>query len=120
MVFIAAPDVLQQTQQIPSYMLDQCTAQGISATGNIVGLNSTTNLKGEPYGPWPQVLGWTSKAKGAMAGCVLTALAGFVAVVWYGWGELDEDEVEEEVRRKMEVKQMKKEKGSVWKRAVGK
>ena len=36
---------------------------------------------------------------------MITALIGFATVVWYGWGPLDEEEVEEEVKRKIEAKQ---------------
>jgi iron transport multicopper oxidase len=43
-----------------------------------------------------------------LAGCIVTALIGFGSVVWYGWGGLDEGEVEEEVRRKMEAKGSRK------------
>ena len=44
-------------------MIDHCEALNIPATGNIVGLMSTTDFKGEPYGPWPQVLGWRPKGE---------------------------------------------------------
>jgi iron transport multicopper oxidase len=40
-----------------------------------------------------------------MAGCIITALIGIGSVVWYGWGPLDEEDVEEEVKRKVEGKQ---------------
>lgn len=49
-------------------------------------------------------MGWTPKAIGALAGCIITALLGFATIVWYGWGALDEAEMEEEVRRKLEAK----------------
>lgn len=50
--------------------------------------------------------GWTPKAKGALAGCVLTALLGMLTVCWYALGgQLDADEVEEEVQRALEKKQ---------------
>lgn len=92
----------------------------MSSTGNAVGRNSTTDLAGEAYGPWPQVLGWTPRAKGAMAGCVISALAGFAAIVWYGWGELDESEIEEEIRRKQEAKELKKQQGNFFQRMTKK
>ncbi len=41
---------------------------------------------------------------GALAGCLITALIGFGTVVWYGWGGLDEGELEEEVKRKIDAK----------------
>jgi iron transport multicopper oxidase len=43
-------------------------------------------------------------------------LIGFLTVVWYGWGSLDEGELEEEVRRKIEAKKGKK---SLFKRISG-
>jgi iron transport multicopper oxidase len=39
-----------------------------------------------------------------MAGCIITALIGIGSVVWYGWGPLDEEDVEEEVKRKVAAK----------------
>jgi iron transport multicopper oxidase len=59
------------------------------------------------YGPWPQILNWTTKAKGAMAGCVLTALFGLLSIIWYGWGNHDEEDIAEEIKRKQEIKQAK-------------
>lgn len=57
-------------------------------------------------GPYPQthILGWTTKAKGALAGCVLTALLGFLTIVWYSMGELDQEEIEAVQQRKFEKK----------------
>jgi iron transport multicopper oxidase len=52
------------------------------------------------------VLNWTTKAKGAMAGCVLTALLGLLSIVWYGWGNHDEEDIAEEIKRKQELKQL--------------
>jgi iron transport multicopper oxidase len=51
------------------------------------------------------VLGWTPKAKGALAGSVLSALLGMAAVVWYSMGALEDHEIEDEARRKFEAKQ---------------
>lgn len=42
-----------------------------------------------------------------MAGCIITALIGIGSVVWYGWGPLDDEDVEDEIQRKMEQKQSK-------------
>jgi iron transport multicopper oxidase len=61
--------------------------------------------------------GWTPKAIGALAACIITALLGFATVVWYGSGELDEDEIEDEIRRKVAAKENKQ---SLFKRFVGK
>jgi hypothetical protein len=53
---------------------------------------------------------WTPKAIITMIACVITALLGFGTVIWYGSGDLDEAEIEEEVKRKMEAKQAKQDK----------
>lgn len=72
---------------------------------NAAGRNSTTNLAGEAVGPFPQHTGWTPTAIGAMAGTILAALAGMAAVIWYAFGgQLDAEDVEDEVRRAIEAK----------------
>jgi hypothetical protein len=53
---------------------------------------------------------WTPKAIITMIACVITALLGFGTVIWYGSGDLDEAEIEEEVKRKMEAKNVKQDK----------
>jgi len=53
---------------------------------------------------------WTPKAIITMIACVITALLGFGTVIWYGSGDLDEAEIEEEVKRKMEAKKVKQDK----------
>lgn len=88
----------------PQFMYDQCAAQGIATSGNAVGIQSATDLAGQPLGPWPIVAGWTPKAKGAMAGCVLAALVGMLSVVWYSWGALNDEEIEQEEQRRHEQK----------------
>ena len=40
-----------------------------------------------------------------MTGCVLTVVLGFATVVWYASGSLDDAEIEEEIKRKHEMKQ---------------
>lgn len=51
-------------------------------------------------GPFPQVPGFHARGGAAFAGTILAALLGMMAVVWYALGgQLDADEVEEEVRR---------------------
>lgn len=44
-----------------------------------------------------------------MIACALTALIGFATVIWYSSGEIDEAEIEEEIRQKMEAKNARKE-----------
>jgi iron transport multicopper oxidase len=43
-----------------------------------------------------------------MIACIASAIIGFGTVIWYASGDLDETEIEEEVKRKMEAKQAKK------------
>ncbi|GAA5959158.1 hypothetical protein JCM21900_001410 [Sporobolomyces salmonicolor] len=106
-VFMEDPLGAQQTMTLPDQIKDQCTSLGYSYTGNAAGKMSTTDLSGAPSGPFDQahITGWTPKAKGALAGCVITALLGMLTVVWYAvGGQLDADELEEEVHHDMAVK----------------
>ncbi|ORY53401.1 Cupredoxin [Leucosporidium creatinivorum] len=114
-VFIEAPNEMQTELAIPQVMNDQCTALGIPVTGNSVGKMSLTDFAGAVRGPYPQILGWRPKGIGALAGCILTALLGMATVVWYAFGgQLDADELHEEVVRELK----KKEKGGLIKRGV--
>lgn len=45
-----------------------------------------------------------------MIACTLSALIGFATVIWYSSGDLDEAEIEEEVKRKIEAKKGRKDK----------
>lgn len=114
-VMIEAPEKFQAQTTLPDQITDQCKWWNLPTSGNVVGLNSTTDFKGQPWGPFPLVMGWTPKAIGALAGCIITAIIGFATLVWYGWGELDEEELEEEVKRNVASKQQK---GSLFKRIV--
>ncbi|WVQ76952.1 hypothetical protein IAR50_006631 [Cryptococcus sp. DSM 104548] len=115
-VFIEAPEVFQESKdQVPSQITDQCAAQGMGTEGNIVGTYSTTDFTGQPWGPFYLVMGWTPKAIGALAGCIITALLGMATIVWYASGELDERELEEEMRREVELKMSKT---PVWKKVL--
>ncbi|KAJ9102848.1 hypothetical protein QFC19_004576 [Naganishia cerealis] len=113
------PGGTQQRMTIPPVFNEQCAKMNMPYTGNVVGLNSTKNFEGEPYGPWPQVLNWTPKAKGAMAGCVLTALFGLASIMWYSWGNHDEEDIAEEIKRKQELKAAKGGKFGAIKKLVG-
>lgn len=115
-VFVEAPEVLQANNTIPQVMYDQCTKMGQKSTGNVVGLNSTTDFSGQPWGPFPLKMNWTPKAIGALAGCIITFLVGFATIVWYGHGGLSEEELEEEVRHAVDQKQKKI---PLWKKVVG-
>lgn len=107
-VFIEAPEVMQKTLKMPQQMLDHCKAQNVPTSGNVVGKMSATDMNGQAWGPFPLVMNWTPKAIGAMAGCIITFLVGFATIVWYAAGGLNEEELEEEVRRDVERKQNKK------------
>jgi len=115
MTFIEAPAQAQTKLKMPQQMLDHCTKQKIPISGNVVGKNSTTDFRGQPLGPFPQahILGWTSKAKGALAGTVLTALLGLLTIVWYSAGSLEEAEIEEVEKKKFAQKLAKRETGFV-------
>jgi iron transport multicopper oxidase len=50
---------------------------------------------------------------GLLCSCVLTAVIGMATVVWYAWtGKLSEEEIEDEVRKKVETKKV-----PFWKRS---
>ncbi|KAF8551775.1 Fet3 protein [Imleria badia] len=109
--FIEAPLQVQERAvgQFPSYLYEQCAAQGIPQSGNAAGHASATDLSGLPLGPWPQKMGWQPKGILAMTGCVLTAVIGMITVVWYTTGIKEtEEEIEQEVRRRMEAKRNRK------------
>lgn len=102
-------------------MLDQCAMLGISPTGNAVGRNSTTDLSGAVVGPFPQVLGWLPKGIAALAMSVLSAVIGMGFVIWYAFGgQLDAEEVEDEVVRKLAEKRERGSKLQRFKKLVSK
>jgi hypothetical protein len=72
---------------------------------------SLTDFAGQILGPYPIIAGWLPRARGAMAGCVLSALVGMAAVVWYSWGSLNEAEIEAEEQRRHEQKMADKAEG---------
>lgn len=55
-IMITDPSYSQLRLEIPQTMKDHCEYWGHSATGNVVGLNSTTDFKGEAVGPLPLVM----------------------------------------------------------------
>ncbi|EPQ53867.1 ferroxidase [Gloeophyllum trabeum ATCC 11539] len=90
---------------IPSYIGEQCAAQGMPTSGNAAGHASATDLSGLPEGPFPQHNGWHPKGVGAMFGCVLTAVIGMATVTWYSFGgNLTDEEVERETRERQAKK----------------
>ncbi|KAJ2691481.1 ferroxidase fet3 [Coemansia sp. RSA 1285] len=84
MVILEAPDVMQKRLSVPQQILDHCAQASIPTEGNAAG-RSGFDLEGAPDGPFPYPIHWTRKARGAMAGCVLSALVGFATIFWYGW-----------------------------------
>lgn len=122
MVFIEAPQQMQEQLQIPQVMMDQCRKLGIEPSGNVESIDSTTDLGAYYAGPNPQVLGWTPKGIGALAGTIIAAVLGMLAVVWYAFvgGQIDESELEQEVREEYERKEAKKAQGGFVKRAFKK
>ncbi|GJJ10823.1 hypothetical protein Clacol_005051 [Clathrus columnatus] len=98
---LEAPIQAQSVISPPPSLASQCLAQGLPASGNAAGHFSTTDFQGLTVGPFPQKLGWLPKGIGAMAGCVLSAVFGMLAVGWYEigtWGSDEEIEEEERVR----------------------
>ncbi|KIJ51820.1 multicopper oxidase [Sphaerobolus stellatus SS14] len=106
--FIEAPLEAQKSIKAPSYVDSQCLAQGLPISGNAAGHNSTTDLTGLPLGPYPQNNGWHARGIGAMAGCVLSAVLGWIAVGWYSFhGGVTDEEYEVEERERTREKKPK-------------
>ncbi|KAI8889405.1 multicopper oxidase [Backusella circina FSU 941] len=80
--FIEAPDVAQQRLTLPQNFKDSCTAGGFSYEGNAAG-KSGLDLKGAPDGIYLIYDGFTARGKGAMAACIISALLGIAAIVWF-------------------------------------
>ncbi|KZO91089.1 multicopper oxidase [Calocera viscosa TUFC12733] len=106
-IFAEAPPVSQQVVHIPQVLADQCNMLGSPSSGNVVGLNSTTDFSGQAVGPFTQyhLFGWIPRAQGAMAGCILAALLGMACVVWYAMNPFSDFEHDELAREKFEAKQ---------------
>ncbi|CAO1638951.1 unnamed protein product [Sympodiomycopsis kandeliae] len=98
MLFVEAPEIINERLTIDPAQQALCHSAGISTTGNAAGLNSTTdfaNLQREvPY----LESGWNAKAVGSVVGCAITAALGLLTVVLYGSGTTEDDEEEEEER----------------------
>ncbi|KAI9467590.1 ferroxidase fet3 [Coemansia sp. RSA 1290] len=75
MQYVVGPDEMRRVLKIPDIIEQQCRDLGHPTKGDAA----------EQDGPYPYPTGWTPKAKGAMAGCIISALLGFAAIVWYGW-----------------------------------
>jgi len=82
--FVEDP-IAQQEFKIPEQIIEQCKAQGIPTKGNGAGNMSPYDLNGQS-GPVRQIeMGWTKKAIGSLAACIISALIGMGAVVMYSW-----------------------------------
>lgn len=81
-VFIEAPEVAQQRLTLPQPFKDICTAGGNAWEGNAAAKEGL-DLKGAPDGVYLLYDGFTARGKGAMAGCILSALIGIAAIVLY-------------------------------------
>ncbi|ODO09662.1 hypothetical protein I350_01875 [Cryptococcus amylolentus CBS 6273] len=107
-VFIEAPEKFQENTVVPQTIVDHCEYWGLPTSGNVVGLNSTTDFKGQPWGPLPLVIGWTKEAVFSLFLCIASALIGTYTVLWYNQDKMDHRDMEEQIRRKMEAKRAKK------------
>lgn len=94
-LMVEAPEIINDRIQMDPTQLAMCQADGMSATGNAGGLNSTTDFgalrKEVPY----LESGWTGKAVGSVVGCAITALLGLITVLMYGSGTDEEDDDDE-------------------------
>ncbi|EEB96613.1 hypothetical protein MPER_04225, partial [Moniliophthora perniciosa FA553] len=86
-------------------LFDNCAAIGKPTSGNAAGHTSPDDLSGLTTGPFPQRIGWTPKAIGAMTGCVLAAVIGMATIAWYSFGGgITDEEYEHEAKMQMDEK----------------
>jgi iron transport multicopper oxidase len=85
-VFVSAPDVAQQRMKLPQAFIDICEAGGTSGTGNAAGKDGL-DLSGVPSGITLIPDGFTAKGRGALAACIISALIGMGAIVWYSMSD---------------------------------
>ncbi|KAF7966093.1 hypothetical protein HWV62_40182 [Athelia sp. TMB] len=103
---VEAPLLAQARNTLPPALPEQCRALGLPASGNAAGHASPTDLAGWRLGPYQQIIGWQTKGILAMTGCVLTAVLGMLTVLWYSLGgHITEEEIEHEVRAKLDAKE---------------
>jgi iron transport multicopper oxidase len=76
---------MQERNNVPQIMHNQCQDLGKPFLGNAAGHSSSTDLTGLPLGPYPQILGWHSKGIGAMAGCVIFLFCFVYTFIWTSW-----------------------------------
>ncbi|KAI9012628.1 Cupredoxin [Phycomyces nitens] len=81
-IFVEAPDIAQQRMTLPQSFNDLCAAGNIPYSGNAAGKQGL-DLKGAPSGVDIIFDGFTASGKGAMAGCILSAILGIASIVWF-------------------------------------
>ncbi|CAO3626077.1 unnamed protein product [Cunninghamella blakesleeana] len=79
---ITGADVANQRMTLPQSFKDVCTAGGNPWSGNAAGKEGL-DLSGAPSGITLIPDGFTPKAKGALAACVIAALIGMGTIVFY-------------------------------------
>lgn len=106
-VFIEAPLAAQSTVIVPQVMKDQCAMMNMPYSGNAVG-RIGEDLQGVVMGPYPQTFGWKPKGIIALTGSILIAFLGMFVTAWYSlMGEqMEEEDMEDEVKRKLEEKRL--------------
>ncbi|WVN89481.1 uncharacterized protein L203_104706 [Cryptococcus depauperatus CBS 7841] len=95
-VFIEAPERFQEITIIPQAIYDHCKYWGLPTSGNVVGLNATTIMDGQPSGPFPLVISWTPQALGSILMCNITTVFGMATAIWYNRETLNKGTVEED------------------------
>ncbi|RUP48939.1 Cupredoxin [Jimgerdemannia flammicorona] len=81
MPFIEAPERAQARIHLPQVFLDQCRELNINPMGNAAG-NNGTDFSGLQSGP-QMIVEFGSRAYGALAACVISAVIGMGTVIWY-------------------------------------
>ncbi|KAI9862603.1 MAG: hypothetical protein M1824_001152 [Vezdaea acicularis] len=91
---IEAPDVLQQTLQIPQDHMQACKDSKTPAAGNAAGNTvDFLNLDGANVSVPPLPQGFTPRGVVALVFSILSAFLGLAAITWYGMGDLGSGEL---------------------------
>ncbi|KAI8881105.1 multicopper oxidase [Backusella circina FSU 941] len=85
-IFVSSPDVAQQRMQLPQAFIDICEAGGSPGVGNAAGKQGL-DLSGAPSGITLIPDAFTAKGKGALAACIISAIIGMGAIVWYSMND---------------------------------
>ncbi|KAL2315998.1 Iron transport multicopper oxidase fio1 [Schizosaccharomyces pombe] len=82
--FIEAPEMIPSISS-PDFVKEQCMLDGVPTIGNGAGnYKNISDLSGAPSPPGEMPAGWTSKAIGTMAACVISACIGMGSIIFYG------------------------------------